>query len=86
MNCHFFQFTRIAHNRIGNHITAEKSCNFAKHSAFIQSSQCRLRPLRCLLFFNHKMMIGHRRNLLNYLQKKDINRYRSIIERLGLRK
>lgn len=31
-------------------------------------------------------MIGHRRNLLNYLQKKDINRYRSIIERLGLRK
>ena len=31
-------------------------------------------------------MVGHRRNLLNYLQKKDIARYRSIIERLGLRK
>ena len=31
-------------------------------------------------------MIGHRRNLLGYLQKKDINRYRSIIEKLGLRK
>ena len=31
-------------------------------------------------------MIGHRRNLLNYLQKKDINRYRAIIEKLGLRK
>lgn len=31
-------------------------------------------------------MVGKRRNLLNYLQKKDIERYRSIIERLGLRK
>ena len=31
-------------------------------------------------------MVGHRRNLLNYLQKKDIMRYRSIVERLGLRK
>ena len=31
-------------------------------------------------------MIGHRRNLLNYLQKKDINRYRAIVEKLGLRK
>ena len=31
-------------------------------------------------------MVGHRRNLLNYLQKSDINRYRSIVEKLGLRK
>lgn len=31
-------------------------------------------------------MIGHRRNLLGYLQKKDINRYRAIVEKLGLRK
>lgn len=31
-------------------------------------------------------MVGHRRNLLAYLQKKDINRYRAIIEKLGLRK
>ena len=31
-------------------------------------------------------MIGHRRNLLNYLQSKDITRYRAIIEKLGLRK
>ena len=31
-------------------------------------------------------MVGHRRNLLNYLQKTDINRYRSIVEKLGLRK
>lgn len=31
-------------------------------------------------------MIGQRRSLLNYLQKKDIERYRSIIEKLGIRK
>ena len=31
-------------------------------------------------------MIGQRRGLLNYLQKKDINRYRALIEKLGLRK
>ena len=31
-------------------------------------------------------MVGHRRNLLAYLQKVDIERYRSLIERLGLRK
>ncbi len=31
-------------------------------------------------------MVGHRRNLLEYLKKKDINRYRALIERLGLRK
>ena len=31
-------------------------------------------------------MVGHRRNLLNYLKKKDINRYRSTIEKLGIRK
>lgn len=31
-------------------------------------------------------MIGHRRNLLNYLMKVDINRYRAIIEKLGIRK
>ena len=32
------------------------------------------------------IMVGHRRNLLGYLQKKDINRYRAIVEKLGLRK
>lgn len=33
----------------------------------------------------HKM-VGHRRNLLGYLQKVDIERYRAIIEKLGLRR
>lgn len=32
------------------------------------------------------MMVGHRRNLLAYLQKTDIERYRSLIQRLGIRK
>ena len=31
-------------------------------------------------------MVGQRRNLLAYLRKKDIERYRTLIERLGLRK
>ena len=31
-------------------------------------------------------MVGHRRNLLAYLKKKDINRYRAVVEKLGLRK
>ena len=31
-------------------------------------------------------MVGRRRNMLNYLKKKDINRYRAIIEKHGLRK
>ncbi len=31
-------------------------------------------------------MVGKRRNLLAYLKKVDIERYRSLIDRLGLRK
>ena len=31
-------------------------------------------------------MVGRRRNLLAYLQKNDIERYRAIVARLGLRK
>ncbi|MBQ7045267.1 MAG: 30S ribosomal protein S15, partial [Clostridia bacterium] len=31
-------------------------------------------------------MVGHRRNLLAYLAKKDIERYRAIIKKLGIRK
>lgn len=32
------------------------------------------------------LMVGQRRNLLNYLQRIDIERYRTLIERLGLRR
>lgn len=32
------------------------------------------------------MMVGHRRRLLAYLQKTDLEGYRALIEKLGLRK
>lgn len=31
-------------------------------------------------------MVGQRRNLLEYLKKKDLNAYRELIEKLGIRK
>ena len=31
-------------------------------------------------------MVGHRRRLLNYLRNKDIDRYRNLINELGLRR
>lgn len=31
-------------------------------------------------------MVGQRRNMLAYLKKKDINRYRNLIAKLGIRK
>ena len=31
-------------------------------------------------------MVGRRRRLLKYLQKKDVERYRTLIQRLGLRR
>ncbi|MEW6546478.1 MAG: 30S ribosomal protein S15 [Bacillota bacterium] len=30
-------------------------------------------------------MVGHRRNLLRYLKETDIQRYRALVERLGIR-
>ena len=32
------------------------------------------------------MMVGKRRSMLDYLARKDINRYRAIIAKLGIRK
>jgi small subunit ribosomal protein S15 len=32
------------------------------------------------------MLVGRRRRLLNYVKSKDVNRYRGIIETLGLRR
>ena len=55
----------------------------------------RINELNEHLSFHHKdhhsrrgllKMVGHRRNLLAYLQKKDIERYRAIVKKLGLRK
>ena len=31
-------------------------------------------------------MVGNRRNLLDYLARKDIERYRAVIAKLGIRK
>lgn len=31
-------------------------------------------------------LVGHRRRLLDYLKNKDVDRYKSVIARLGLRK
>jgi len=31
-------------------------------------------------------MVGQRRSLLDYLKKKDVNKYRTILKELGLRK
>ena len=55
----------------------------------------RIRELTEHLKVNHKdhhsrrgllKMVGKRRGLLDYLKSKDITRYRTLIERLGLRK
>ncbi|MEJ2476975.1 MAG: 30S ribosomal protein S15, partial [Desulfobacterales bacterium] len=32
------------------------------------------------------MLVGRRRRLLNYVKNKDVNRYRAIIETLGLKR
>ena len=32
------------------------------------------------------ILVGRRRSLLDYVKKKDVTRYRSLIERLGLRR
>lgn len=32
------------------------------------------------------MMVGNRKNLLEYLKRTDVNRYRNLVSRLGLRK
>lgn len=31
-------------------------------------------------------MVGHRRRLLNYLQREDVERYRTVLKELGLRR
>jgi small subunit ribosomal protein S15 len=32
------------------------------------------------------MLVGRRRRLLNYLQRSDLERYRTLVRQLGLRK
>ena len=46
----------------------------------------RIQELTEHLQSNHLKMVGQRRGLLAYLKKTDIERYRALIEKLGLRK
>ena len=42
--------------------------------------------MNCTKKFLALLMVGDRRRMLDYLKRVDINRYRSLIERLGLRR
>ena len=52
-----------------------------KLTAHMQSNKKDFHSNRGLL-----MMVGKRRNLLEYLKRKDVNRYRDLVSKLGLRK
>ncbi|MBQ9972204.1 MAG: 30S ribosomal protein S15 [Firmicutes bacterium] len=78
----------IAANKINEHDTGSPEVQIAILTKRINDLTDHLRTHKN---DNHSRrglfkMVGHRRNLLNYLQKKDINRYRAIIEKLGIRK
>ncbi len=52
-----------------------------KLTAHMQSNKKDFHSNRGLL-----MMVGKRRSLLEYLKRKDVNRYRDLVSKLGLRK
>ena len=52
-----------------------------KLTAHMQSNKKDFHSNRGLL-----MMVGKRRSLLEYLKRKDVNRYRELVKNLGLRK
>ena len=68
----------------------------AKHEGDTGSPEVQVALLTAGHFKEHKKdfhsrrgllkLVGQRRNLLNYLKSKDIQRYRALIEKLGLRK
>ena len=47
---------------------------------------CERLPHRKMCIRDRLKMVGRRKNLLNYLMKNDIERYRAIIAKLGIRK
>ena len=59
-------------------ILSERIANLTEHHKFHGKDHHSRRGLL--------MMVSRRRSLLNYLQKIDVNRYRTIVSRLGLRK
>ena len=59
-------------------ILSERITNLTEH---LKTHQKDFASRRGLL-----MMVGQRRRLLNYLSKKDIERYRALVSKLGLRR
>ena len=64
---------------------------YATHEGDTGSPEVQIAILTARINDNHSrrgllMMVGKRRNLLDYLAKKDINRYRAVIAKLGIRK
>lgn len=57
------------------------TANINKLTAHMQEHKHDFHSQRGLL-----QMVGHRRNLLSYLKNKDLERYKTLITRLGLRK
>ena len=58
----------------------------ALHDALPISAHLKVHPHDFHSRRGMQMMIGKRRRLLDYLAKKDIERYRALIAKLGLRK
>jgi small subunit ribosomal protein S15 len=59
-------------------LLTERIANLTEHFKIHHKDHCSRRGLLIL--------VGQRRRLLNYLKKKNAQRYRELIERLGLRK
>ena len=78
----------IADNRISEHDTGSPEVQVAILTARIKELTEHLKVHKK---DNHSRrgllkMVGQRRSMLAYLQKKDINRYRALIAKLGIRK
>ena len=76
-------------------ISKEKKQAIMKEYARCEGDTARIQELTEHLQTHHKdhhsrrgllKMVGQRRGLLAYLKKTDIERYRALIEKLGLRK
>ncbi len=59
-------------------ILSERIKNLTGHLGFHKKDQHSRRGLL--------LMVGQRRRLLDYLRRKDVDRYQTVIQRLGLRR
>ena len=78
----------ISANRIHENDTGSPEVQIAIHTERIKNLTEHLKTNKKDFHSRRGLqkMVGQRRNLLNYLIKKDINRYRAIIEKLGIRR